>query len=325
MVPDTTVTTASIERMLSQLYRRVGLADGFVETMTGVRARRFWDEGMTPSEAATRVSEKVLSSTGLSREHIDVLINTSVSREGVEPSTASLVHGDLGLGRSCVNFDLSNACLGFLSGMESVANRIELGQARAGLVVAAESSRHITRSTLRLLMEADVALQDLVDNMATLTLGSGAVAMVLVHEDLATHGHRLQGGVSLAATEHNRLCHGTEEQMRTEPARLLVEGVHLAEETFPRYLEHCRLDPSRIAEFALHQVSKANHEALVEALNLPDDRCLRLYPDLGNVGAAGVPMTLARLVEAGRVSSGDTLGLLGIGSGINCTMMAVEW
>ena len=79
------------------------------------------------------------------------------------------------------------------------------------------------------------------------------------------------------------------------------------------------------AEYALHQVGKANHDALIARLGLPEARVLRLYPDHGNVGAAGVPSTLAAAVAAGRVRAGDTALLMGIGSGLNCTMVGVTW
>ena len=72
-------------------------------------------------------------------------------------------------------------------------------------------------------------------------------------------------------------------------------------------------------------IFKANHDALIERLRLPADRALRLYPQYGNVGAAGVPFTLATAVEQGRIQSGDTALLMGIGSGLNCTMLGVQW
>jgi 3-oxoacyl-[acyl-carrier-protein] synthase-3 len=37
------------------------------------------------------------------------------------------------------------------------------------------------------------------------------------------------------------------------------------------------------------------------------------------------PITAAMAVENGRLSSGQKLAMLGIGSGINCTMLGVEW
>ncbi|MEO0606344.1 MAG: 3-oxoacyl-[acyl-carrier-protein] synthase III C-terminal domain-containing protein, partial [Myxococcota bacterium] len=37
------------------------------------------------------------------------------------------------------------------------------------------------------------------------------------------------------------------------------------------------------------------------------------------------PFTLATAVDRGRLQSGDKALLMGIGSGLNCAMMGVQW
>ena len=69
-------------------------------------------------------------------------------RDWVEPSTACFVHHKLGLSEDCLNFDVANACLGFLDGMQIVANLVERGEVDYGLVVDAESSRHVVEQTV---------------------------------------------------------------------------------------------------------------------------------------------------------------------------------
>jgi acyl-CoA:acyl-CoA alkyltransferase len=325
VVPETEVTTADLEQRLGPLYRRLGIARGFLEAITGIRARRIWDPGIQPSEVATRAAERALAEANIPREKIDVLVSTSVCKDYIEPSVASLVHGNLGLRPHCLNFDVGNACLGFLTGMITVANMIELGQVDVGLVVAGEGSRTVTESTVRVLQDANVTVQGFRDNLATLTLGSGAAAMVLTHERTAKQGHRFLGGLLRAATEHSRLCVGTETLMTTDPPRLLQEGVRLARSTWDQTKQALGIDPRDITEYALHQVGKANHEAVVRTLEVPDERALRVYPELGNIGAAGVPITLARALEQGRVENGDLVALMGIGSGLNVAMLGVRW
>jgi 3-oxoacyl-[acyl-carrier-protein] synthase-3 len=325
LVPPTVITTDSLERMLARTYAGLGLRPGFLELLTGIQARRFWEDGVRPSDAATRAARKVLLETGFDPRRIGALVSTSVCKDYLEPSVAALVHGNLGLRPEALNFDVGNACLGFFSGVSVVANMIELGQIEAGLVVAGEGSGEVTRSTVRKLMQPGVSMDDMRANLATLTLGSAAAAWLLVREDLATQGHRLRGLTAQAATEHSRLCVGTAEQMTTDPTTLLTEGVALAGRVWRQFCVDQGLQHANIAEYCLHQVGKANHDAVCGALQVPLDRALRVYPDIGNVGACGVPLTLSRAVEQGRVSSGDTVALLGIGSGLNCAMMALDW
>jgi 3-oxoacyl-[acyl-carrier-protein] synthase III len=324
-VPSVVIQTSAIEGMLASTYQRLHIAPGTLEAMTGVGARRFCRPGVQPSDLATVAAGKLLEETGFDRSRIGVLVSTSVCKDYLEPSVAALVHGNLGLPSTSMNFDVGNACLGFMSGMGVVANMIELGQIEAGLVVVGEGSREVTMSTAKRLQREESTFGDFRDNLATLTLGSGAVAMLLVHERLAKTGHRLVGSASLSATHHNRLCIGTAHSMQTDAPKLLTEGVALARRTWTKARSDMNLSPHQVKSYALHQVGRPNHEAVIRALEVPDDRAIRLYPSLGNVGAAGVPMAMSSARHEGWFDTGDTVMLMGIGSGLNTQMMRVEW
>jgi len=324
-VPDVVISTSAIERMLSGTYERLHIAPGTLEAMTGVKERRFWRPGVQPSDLATLAAEQVLEETGFDRSRVGVLVSTSVCKDYLEPSVAALVHGNLELPSTSLNFDVGNACLGFMSGMSVVANMIELGQIEAGLVVVGEGSREVTMSTAKRLQREEATFEDFRGNLATLTLGSGSCAMLLVHERLATTPHRLLGSTSLSATHHNRLCIGTAQRMETDAPKLLTEGVALAHRTWTKARSGLDLQSHQVQSYALHQVGRPNHEAVIRALEVPEDRAIRLYPTFGNVGAAGVPMAMSTARDDGWFDTGDTVMLMGIGSGLNTQMMRVDW
>jgi 3-oxoacyl-[acyl-carrier-protein] synthase-3 len=325
-LPEERVPTARLEEGLAELYRSIGLKPGLVESLTGVAERRLWPEHVGPAEAATFAAREALARSQLGPERMGALVFTGVSREVLEPSTASLVHGALGLPPSCLNFDVSNACLGFLTGVSTVASMIELGQLEAGLVVAGESSRPVTEATLARLTAPGAGFAELKEEMASLTLGSGAAAMVLARDDIvAGPVHRLLGGAAVAATEHAGLCRGTMTRMRTDATKLLTEGVKIATEAWRHTQAAFAVAMGEVAAFCLHQVGKANHEAVLKTLGLPPERAPRLYPDLGNVGAASVPIGLSMATESGLLASGERGLLMGIGSGLNSWMMVVDW
>ncbi len=75
----------------------------------------------------------------------------------------------------------------------------------------------------------------------------------------------------------------------------------------------------------IHQVSRTHTEKFAEVLGLDLEKVFRLYPGFGNIGPAGVPIVLSKLNEAGRLASGERIALMGIGSGLNCTMAEVVW
>ena len=95
-------------------------------------------------------AEEAILNAGIDRSQLGILLNTSVCRDYIEPSVACLVHGNLGLSPECMNFDVGNACLAFLNGMEIIGNMIERGQVDYGIVVDGEGSRfEIGRASCR--------------------------------------------------------------------------------------------------------------------------------------------------------------------------------
>jgi 3-oxoacyl-[acyl-carrier-protein] synthase III len=319
------MASEDIDAAMHETYHRLGFPRRLLETLTGVRARRFWGQETLPSGAATLAAHRVLAETGVERSRIGVLINTSVCRDYVEPSVACFVHANLGLSESCLNFDVSNACLGFLDGMAIVGNMIERGQVDYGLVVDAESSRTVVERTIERLSSPSCDEQMLRQQLPTLTVGSGAAAMVLAHARVAPVGHRFVGGVSVAATEHNGLCHGQLDVGITDAGGLLVHGVALAGVTWARAQAALGWSADTVDLFALHQVSEGHTEALARALGFDRSRAFLIYPELGNVGPASVPIALSKALEAERLAAGDRVILGGIGSGLNCTAAGVIW
>lgn len=327
-LPPHQVSSASLEERLNPVYARLKLPHGRLALMSGIDSRRFWDPGTRPSHGAAKAGAKALTAAGLAPSDIDCLINTSVCRDMIEPSTASFVHQALGLKGQCLIFDLSNACLGFLNGMLVLASMIELGQVQHGLLVAGETAEDLVESTIAsLLADQSLTRKGIKGSFASLTIGSGAVACVLSRS--AGNGHRLLGGACCANTGHNNLCQGdggsAGTTMNTDSEELLKRGVETAAQVWPEFLEELGWSSESIARYCCHQVGSAHARLLMETLGLDPAKNFETLATLGNVGSVSAPITMAMAVEAGSIVPGDRAALLGIGSGINCLMLGVEW
>lgn len=319
------VTSLEIEAGFADNLRQMRVGPGLLETLTGITARRFWPVGTQPSDAATLAGRLVLERAELDPARVGLLLNTSVCRDFIEPSTACIVHRNLGLPESCSNFDIANACLGFLNGMEVAGQMIERGLIDYALIVDGESSRFVVESTLRRLAGPEFSRQAFRENFATLTLGSGSAAMILARSELAPGRPRFTGSVTLAATSHSHLCRGQTDGMTTDTSGLLEAGVALAQRTFARAQAELGWTPAVLDELVLHQVSRSHTEKLVAALGLPVAKSLAIFPEYGNVGPAAVPTVLSMAVEQGRIQPGHRVALMGIGSGLNCSMAEIQW
>jgi 3-oxoacyl-[acyl-carrier-protein] synthase III len=327
-LPEEVWTSATIEERLRPLYERLKLPAGRLELMTGIRERRMWPVGTRPSDASAAAGRAVLAKSKLAAEQVELFMHAAVSRDMLEPATASFAHRKIGLPASAQIFDVSNACLGFLNSLTVAAGLIESGQIRCALIAAGENGRPLVDQTLRTLVEQPLTRNEIKPYFANLTIGSGAVAAMVCHRDLVKgRAHRLLGGIARAATQHSELCqgdtHGTEAlAMQTDSEQLLVAGVTLARETWSEFTAG---QGAQFDRYICHQVGTAHRRKLYETLGLDLARDFSTFETLGNTGSVALPATLAAAVEAGAVKDGDRVGLLGIGSGLNCLMLALEW
>jgi len=319
------ITSQEIEERLAPTMDRLGIRRDLLRDLSGIMERRVWDEGVQPSEVAAMAGERAIEKAGIDRSKLGVLINTSVCRDYLEPSTACIAHAELGLAETCMNFDLGNACLGFVNGMDMVGNMIERGQVDYAILVNGETSRQITEATIERLQAPDVDENSFREQFASLTLGSGAAAMVLGRSDLEPEGHSFTGSVNLAATQHCRLCAGNIDHMVTKTRELLLAGMDLAVRTWANAAEALGWTVDAIDHFVVHQVSKVHTEQFAGILGIDLKKIFRLYPNFGNIGPAGVPIALSKLEDSGQLVRGQRVAILGIGSGINCTMAELLW
>ena len=324
-------SSASIEEQLAPLYERLKLPEGRLELMTGIRERRFWDSNTLASEASALAGKDVLSKSSISSDKVDLLIHCAVSRDRLEPATASYVHRHLNLTGRTQILDVSNACLGFLNSIVLAGGLIDSGQIQTALIVAGENGRPLVENTIKTLLCGDFTRQSIKPYFANLTIGAGAASAVLCHRDLlkSPSAHLVKAAVVETDTSHNQLCEGDTAgdalDMQTDSEELLVAGIGVAERAWGKFKDHTRWSADTPDHYLTHQVGRTHQRRLYETLGIDESKDYSTFPELGNVGSVSLPITLAKADESGRLKQGDKVALLGIGSGLSSIMMAVQW
>ncbi|HJM83411.1 MAG TPA: 3-oxoacyl-ACP synthase III [Nitrospinota bacterium] len=329
------VKSADLEDRLKPVYKRLKLPEGRLEMMTGIRERRFWNREGCPSQFAIKAGEAAIAKSGLSRSRIGAIFHASVSRDFLEPATANIVHKGLGLIDSALTFDISNACLGVLNGMVTIANMIELEQIEMGIVVAGEMGESLVNTTIdHLLKDKTLTRQSVKSAIASLTIGSGAVAILLCHKNIASDAPALVGGVAGCDTDSVHLCQSNMDQglhgdsvtfMKTDSEQLLYAGCALAEKTWYRFLKVIGWSIDDITRSFTHQVGVAHRKLLYESIGLNISLDYSTVEKLGNIGSVSLPITMAKGLEENPAKKGEKAALLGIGSGLNCLMLGLQW
>ena len=315
------VTSADLDGKLEDVLRRLRLPHSLLERVAGVRARRFWDETLDFQEAAAQAGTAALAAAGVEPSQVGLLINTSVTRATLEPSVAVRIHDLMGLPTSATNFDVTNACLGFVNGLMLASTLVDTGQIDYAVVVAGEDASKVQESTIRNLHAETTVRENFMEQFASLTLGCGAAAAVVGSIETHPDAHRIVRGVTRAGTDHHALCVGDHTGMYTDSAALLTDGLELVMDAWndtPQDWGWRDMD-----RYITHQVSQMHTDAISEAAHLEPERIPRTFPQLGNVGPASLPITLVR--EADRLSPGDRVLCLGVGSGLNTAMLEIQW
>ena len=329
------VTSEQLEERLSSVYKKLHIPRGQLKSLTGIVERRWWNEGHRVTDGAIAAATKAIEATKINISDIGAVVYTGVCREDLEPSTACRVANKLGIGGAVTIHDISNACLGIMSGILDVANRIELGQIKAGLVVSCESARDIVESTIDLMLKNN-DMQTYARSIATLTGGSGAAAIILTDGSLNLEGdsHQLLGGISGSAPEHHDICHwGLKPEgqhlyrqvMETDAVAVLKHGVNLALETWDHIVTSNQWMVEKLDKVICHQVGEANELKVLNAIGIPPDKNYSSFRQLGNMGTVSVPITAAIAEEDGFFDKGDRVAFLGIGSGLSCMMLSLQW
>jgi len=333
------VTSEELEERLAPVYRALHVPQGQLERMTGIRERRFWDPGASIVDGATVAATRVLRTTEIPAASIEALVYAGVCREHFEPATAChvasrLAQAGLALPPHATLHDLSNACLGVLSGIIDLANRIELGQIRAGMVVACESAREINEAATAQLL-ADPSMPRFLRSMATFTGGSAAIAVIVSDGSFgAPARRRLVAATIASAPQHDDLCrwgvqpragHQLEPFIATDASAVLEHGVELGAHTWSRFRSVLGARDPIVDRTICHQVGATHRATILARLGLTAEHDFVAYEELGNTGSVALPLAAALAEQRGFLRPGHRVGWLGIGSGLNCLMLGIDW
>lgn len=323
MEADVVVKSETADQKLADTFSRLKMPKGLLERLAGVKEYRVWSQGRHYTDAAVEAAQAAMTDAGVHPNQVGLLINCSVTRDGYEPALAVSEHARLGLPQSTLNFDITNACLGFVNGLTVASTMIDAGAVDYAVVLAGEDPTPWHREAFARLQKPDVTRADVIREFATLTLGCGAAAAVVGKADAHPNGHQIRTSVTRSATEHHGLCIGGFDGMFTDANGLLKYGVGLLTETW----QEARTQGFEWDDFdwvIAHQVSNSHTDKTEEDIGIPSHKLPRTFPYWGNVAAAALPMTLAKQAE-GAFQPGQRVLAMGVGSGLNATFMEIDW
>ena len=198
-LPPEVVTSDYFDEQLAQTYKRLRMPKGLLERLAGISTRRGWAEGQTFEDGVVAAAEKAIEQAGIDRSQIGLLINASVTRDNFEPAVSVGVHDRLELPRHALNFDITNACLGFVNAMTVASTMIDAGAIDYALIVAGEDPSPWHRTAVRILNNPDSTRVGCAGSVCDPDPRFGRGGGCDCRADRHPEGHRIVGSVSRAA------------------------------------------------------------------------------------------------------------------------------
>ena len=319
-VPDRVVTN-------EELTRYMDTSDEWIVERSGIRERRWVEPGMSSADMAARASRMALDEAGMEVGDIDAIVLGTLSPDHFFPGTGVFLQRELGL-EHVPALDIRAQCSGFVYGMSVADAWIRVGQYRTILLVGVE------------IQSTGIELSTRGRDMAVL-FGDGAGAAILTATEeegrgvLSTHIHadgrhaEVLWGEFSSSKHHPRLDAEILAQGRHYPTmegrEVFKHAVTRMPEAVAEALDANGLTTEDIDLLIPHQANLRITQMVQRRLGLPDDKVVSNIERYGNTTAATIPIALAEAVREGRLSRGDLLCLVALGSGFTWGSALIRW
>ncbi|CAA6603301.1 3-oxoacyl-(acyl-carrier-protein) synthase III [Rhodospirillaceae bacterium LM-1] len=292
-----------------ELERSVDTTDAWIVERSGIRQRHIAAEGETTSDLAFEAAKAALAHAGMTADDIDLIIVGTATPDHTFPATAAKVQARLGMTKG-VAFDLQAVCSGFVFAMATADNFIKAGQAKAALVIGAETFSRIL---------------DWNDRGTCVLFGDGAGAVVLKSAQgqgttadqgiLSTHLHSDGRHYDLLYVDGGPSSTKTTGHVRMKGNEVFRHAVVNMAEVVGEALAANGLQSTDIDWVVPHQANIRILEGTARKLAIPKDRMVVTVDRHANTSAASIPLALAEAVNDGRIKRGQLILLEAMGGG----------
>ena len=318
-VPDRVVTN-------DELSQYMDTTDQWIVERTGIKERRFADEGVGPSDLAIPAVEDALQDAKLSKDDIDLIIFATISSDYHIPGAGCILQHKMGFGNIGA-FDIKTSCAGFVYGISMADQYIKSGTFDNILLVCSE------------VQSTTMDLSDRGRNTAVI-FGDGAGAIILgsTAEDrgvLSTHLHSDGKNVKElwlkepSTTSSNRLSKESIERgdhfLSMNGREVFRHAVKRFPETINESLEFNGLTSKDIDLLVPHQANLRISDMIQKKMGLPDNKVFNNIQKYGNTTAASIPICLSEAKKEGRINNNDLVVCAAFGAGFLWGSAVIKW
>lgn len=297
------------------------LPEGIVRFGDQVRYRI--GEEMTHLDMLATACERALAHAGIDPNEVDLVVGASAAGVQPIPCTAALVWERLTLQGHAAAFDVNSTCTSFITALDIASRYLDAGDHETILVFAGDvGSRFLDpeqRESYELFSDAGVA----VVLRRSESPDRGVIASAQQTWPAYAHDTEIRGGLSRSPAQAYASSAPGDYLFDMDGRRALLGMMRVLPDFFARFHARSGISYDDVALWIPHQASAALGPML-DRLGVPRDRRVDEVSAYGNMVSASVPFMLARALDAGTVSSGDTVVLCGTAAGLTANVLALR-
>lgn len=268
-------------------------AKEYMET-TGILEKRFSDD-FTTSDLCLPAVERLMEELGWDRSEIDGLIFVSQTPDYILPATSCVLHGKLGLPKSCLCLDISLGCSGWVYGVSTALGLLESGCLKKMLVLAGDARKHAIEEPDQLFGYAGTvtALEYNPDRSRPIMvqLGSDGTGYdAIIRPGGGTRNRFTQSSLDLEECEDGRKRHAL--QTRMKGMDVFAFGITTAPKSIKQLGKEFGFDYQDYDYFVFHQANRMMNETIRKKLKLEADKVPYSMTHFGNTSSASIPLTV---------------------------------
>ncbi|QIP74720.1 beta-ketoacyl-ACP synthase III [Streptomyces sp. VN1] len=289
------------------LTTRLDTTDEWIRSRTGITHRHIAGADQSTTDLAVRAAAQALTSG--EPEQVDALVVATTTPDHCCPATAPAVATRLGL-TGIPAYDLAAGCTGFLYALATAAGLIASGTARTVLAVGADRLASLPHPE---------------DRTTVPLFGDGAGAMVLRHgsaDETGALGPMVLGSDGTGADLIRASRPGALHMDGADVFRHAVDRMSTASR---RVVAAAGWDLGDVDRLVPHQANGRITSFVARRLGVPDGRQLSNVAEVGNTGAASIPLLLAQAAADGRLGPGHRTLLTAFGAGLTWGAVALTW
>ncbi|WP_157142652.1 beta-ketoacyl-ACP synthase III [Brachyspira pilosicoli] len=296
------------------LEKKLDTNNDWIVTRTGIEERRIADKNESSANMAIKAVKKLIEKNENISDADAVIVATS-TKSYTFPSTAGLIQKEFNIKNSCLAFDISAACSGYIYALNTAASLVESGECKKVLIVATEKCSDIInwedRSTAILFGDGvSAALIDAREDDESGVIIATDIGSEPNDEILIVKG----GGSAEPITEKN-----VEDKLNSismEGTEVFKKAVTTFDETIRKTVKSANLELSDLNLIITHQANTRIMNAVAKKLCLDDSKFYVNIQKYGNTSAASVGIAFTEAFEKNAIKKGDYVLLTAFGAGL---------